>query len=136
MTTQDQPITRTDLPEELDRVLAYYATKEDLAQLETRLTKQMGDLKSDLTKAIGDQKDDLKGTFIQAIIGLAGLQLIGLGTVAAIDEIPGRLIKIGQAMPLSVLPTGSLYPHPAIIKIKSRILRPLFYHIAEPFHCP
>ena len=89
MTTQDQPITRTDLREELDRVLAYYATKEDLAQLETRLTKQMGDLTSDLTKAIGDQKDDLKGTFIQAIIGLAGLQLIGLGTVAAIMKFLG-----------------------------------------------
>ena len=79
MTTLDQPITRTDLREELDRVLAYYATKEDLAQLETRLTKQMGELRS-----------DLKGTLIQAIIGLAGLQLIGLGAVAAIMKLLGE----------------------------------------------
>ena len=56
MTTLDQPITRTDLREEFDRVLAHYATKEDLAQLETRLTKQMGEL-----------RNDLKGTLIQPL---------------------------------------------------------------------
>ena len=45
MTTVEQPITRTDLREELDRlrdeIARTYATKADLAQLETRLTKWM-----------------------------------------------------------------------------------------------
>lgn len=42
MTTSEQPVTRSELREELDRLRdefkSYYATKADLAQLEMRLT--------------------------------------------------------------------------------------------------
>ena len=42
MTTAEQPVTRSQLSEELDRLRdefkSYYATKADLAQLEMRLT--------------------------------------------------------------------------------------------------
>ena len=62
MTTSTAPLTREDLRQELDRVLVHYATKADLAEL----------------------KADLNKTLIQMTIGLAGLQLIGLGAVAAI----------------------------------------------------
>ena len=62
MTAETAPLTREELREELDRVLVHYATKADLAEL----------------------KADLNRTLIQMVIGLAGLQLIGLGAVAAI----------------------------------------------------
>ena len=38
MATAEQPITRTDLREELDRALRHYETKADLSELEARLT--------------------------------------------------------------------------------------------------
>ena len=45
MTTAEQPVTRTELREELqilrDEMREYYATKQDLAELETRLIKWM-----------------------------------------------------------------------------------------------
>ncbi len=37
MTPDDQPITRRELREELHTTLQHYATKADLAQLETRM---------------------------------------------------------------------------------------------------
>lgn len=39
MTTDAAPLTRDDLRRELDRTLQHYATKADLAALETRLTR-------------------------------------------------------------------------------------------------
>ena len=39
MTTDVGPLTRDDLRQELDRTLQHYATKADLAALETRLTR-------------------------------------------------------------------------------------------------
>lgn len=39
MTTDLAPLTRDDLRQELDRTLQHYATKSDLAALETRLTR-------------------------------------------------------------------------------------------------
>ena len=50
------------------------ATKADLSRMEARLTRDIGNLKSDLNKVI---------------IGLAGLQLVGLGAVAAIMRFLG-----------------------------------------------
>ena len=41
MTSAEQPITRTELREEMALMLQHYATKEDLAALETRLVKWM-----------------------------------------------------------------------------------------------
>lgn len=71
MTTLQQPITRTELREELDRVLRFYATKEDL------------------TREVGDLKATLRTDMLHLAIGLAGLQLIGLGAVAAIMRLLG-----------------------------------------------
>ena len=59
MVAGEQPITRTDLREELDRVLMHYATKEDLA-------KEVGDLRSELIKWI------------------VGVQLGGIAALAAV----------------------------------------------------
>ena len=78
MTTVQQPITRTELREELDRVLRFYATKEDLART-----------KEDLTREVGDLKATLRNDMLHLAIGLAGLQLIGLGAVAAIMSLLG-----------------------------------------------
>ena len=41
MATTEHPITRSELREELDRVLQHYATKEDLANLKSDLTWRM-----------------------------------------------------------------------------------------------
>ena len=41
MAFAEQPITRLELREELENHLRHYATKEDLAKLETRLTRWM-----------------------------------------------------------------------------------------------
>ena len=41
MATEDAPLTRAELREELDRTLRHYATKADLAALETRITAAM-----------------------------------------------------------------------------------------------
>ncbi len=73
MTTVQIPITRAEVREEVEHVLQFYATKEDLSQLEVRLIK-----------AIGDIRADIRGELPKAVIGLAGLQLVGLGAVAAI----------------------------------------------------
>ena len=73
MTTIEQPITRSGLREELDRVLAYYATKEDLAQLETRLTQAISDQKTDLVKwMVGVQVGGIAtlATIVTAIIAI------------------------------------------------------------------
>lgn len=41
MATAEQPITRSELREELDRTLRYYATKEDLKDLKVDIIKWM-----------------------------------------------------------------------------------------------
>ena len=41
MASMEQPITRSELREEMAIMLQQYATKEDLAALETRLVKWM-----------------------------------------------------------------------------------------------
>ena len=72
MTTLEQRVGQ------LEGVLPSLATKEDLGQLEVRLTRDIGNLKA-----------DLKSELIKVVIGLAGLQLIGLGAVAAIMKLLG-----------------------------------------------
>ena len=43
-------LTRTDLREELDRSLAHYATKADLADLRGELKSEIANLRADLIK--------------------------------------------------------------------------------------
>ena len=78
MTTARIPITRADVREEMEEALRSYATKEDFSRLEVRLIK-----------AIGDIRADIRGELLKAVIGLATLQLVGLGAVAAIMRFLG-----------------------------------------------
>ena len=52
MVTGEQPITRSELREELQSILQYYATKEDLSDLKVELTKDIGNLETRLVKGI------------------------------------------------------------------------------------
>ena len=52
MVTGEQPITRSELREELQSILQYYATKEDLSDLKVELTKDIGNLETRLVKWI------------------------------------------------------------------------------------
>ena len=67
MTTVEHPITRSELRDELDRTLRHYATKADLVEL----------------------KSELRGDLLKAVIGLATLQVVGLGATAAIVKLLG-----------------------------------------------
>lgn len=67
MTTVEHPITRSELRDELDRTLRHYATKADLVEL----------------------KSELRGDLLKLAIGLATLQVVGLGTTAAIVKLLG-----------------------------------------------
>ncbi len=59
MTVETSPLTRDDLREELrselDRTLRHYATKADLAALETRITQAMAEQAAAHTSALADQ---------------------------------------------------------------------------------
>ncbi len=59
---------------QLEGAYNHLTTKADLSQMEARLTRDISNLKSDINKVI---------------IGLAGLQLVGLGAVAAIMRFLG-----------------------------------------------
>ncbi len=62
MTTAEQPITRSELRQELEQVLQHYATKADL-----------GDLKADLKAEIAELRGELKS--IRWTMGLMGIAL-------------------------------------------------------------
>ena len=55
MAVETSPLTREALREELDRTLRHYATKADLAALETRITKAMAAQSDALTSAMAAQ---------------------------------------------------------------------------------
>ena len=76
MTSAEHPITRSELREEL----SHYATKEDMANLETRLTREISDFK-------GEIKDDFN-TLIKWMIG------VQIGGIAAISAIATAIIAI------------------------------------------
>ena len=62
MTTAKQPITRSELRQELEQVLQHYATKADL-----------GDLKADLKAEIAELRGELRS--IRWTMGLMGIGL-------------------------------------------------------------
>jgi hypothetical protein len=66
-TAVEQPLTRSELREELDARLNHYATKADLAALETRIIREMAN----------------------QLRWMIGLQLLGLAAVAAIVKFLG-----------------------------------------------
>ena len=62
MTTAEQPITRSELRQELEQVLQHYATKADL-----------GDLKADVKAEIAELRGELRS--IRWTMGLMGIGL-------------------------------------------------------------
>ncbi len=76
MTSAEHPITRSELREEL----RHYATKEDLANLEIRLTREITDLKSEF----GEFKVEIKGDINTLIKWMVGVQIGGIAAIATI----------------------------------------------------
>jgi len=75
MAIEEPPLTRSELREELDRTLRHYATKADLAALETRLTAAM----AELTAAMASQTRWLAGLVLAAAAAV----------VIAVDRLAG-----------------------------------------------
>lgn len=80
MTSAEHPITRSELREEL----SHYATKEDLANLETRLTREIADFKTEV-------KSDIN-TLIKWMVG------VQIGGIAAIAAIATAIITITKIL--------------------------------------
>ena len=71
--------TKADLSQVEARLTA------DISQVEIRLTADLSQMETRLTRDISNLKSDIN----KVIIGLAGLQLVGLGAVAAIMRFLG-----------------------------------------------
>ncbi|MDE2903460.1 MAG: hypothetical protein OXP73_10590 [Chloroflexota bacterium] len=86
MAVEEAPLTRAELRaelrEELDRTLRHYATKADLAALETRLTGAMAELSAAHTAAMASQTRWLAGLVLAAATAAAGV-------VIAVDRLAG-----------------------------------------------
>jgi len=83
MTSAEHPITRSELREEL----RHYATKEDLANLEVRLTREISDLKTEFGEfkvEVADLRAELKGEISTLIKWMVGVQVGGIAAIAAI----------------------------------------------------
>ena len=98
MTSAEHPVTRAELREELSQTraelreeLRHYATKEDLANLETRLTREIADLKSEFSEF----KVEVKGEISTLIKWMVGVQI---GGVAAISAIATAIIAITKIL--------------------------------------
>ena len=86
MTSAEHPITRSELREEL----SHYATKEDLANLELRLTREIADLKSEFSEF----KAELKGDISTLIKWMVGVQIGGIAAIAAITTAVIAIAKL------------------------------------------
>jgi hypothetical protein len=78
MAIEEAPLTRSELREELDRTLRHYATKADLAALETRLTAAM----AELTAAMASQTRWLAGLVLAAAA-------VATSVVVVVDRLVG-----------------------------------------------
>ena len=81
-------LTRVDLREELDRSLAHYATKEDLADQRTDLTTAIanlrGEMKSEIAGLRGEMKAEIANLRADLIKWMIGLMLGSVTTAVAI----------------------------------------------------
>ena len=86
MAVETSPLTRQELREELrvelDRTLRHYATKADLAALETRITQAMAAQTAAHTAAMASQTRWLAGLVLAAAAAAAGV-------VIAVDRLAG-----------------------------------------------
>jgi len=79
MTSAENPITRSELREEL----RHYATKDDLTNLELRLTREIGDLRA-----------EVKGEITTLIKWMVGVQVGGIAAIAAIASAAIAIAKL------------------------------------------
>ena len=86
MTSAEHPITRSELREEL----SHYATKEDLTNLEIRLTREISDLKSEFSEF----KVEVKGEINTLIKWMVGVQIGGIAAISAIATAIIAITKI------------------------------------------
>lgn len=81
-------LTRSDLREELDRSLAHYATKKDLADQRTDLTTAIanlrGEMKSEIAGLRGEMKAEIANLRADLIKWMIGLMLGSVTTAVAI----------------------------------------------------
>ena len=81
-------LTRADLREELDRSLAHYATKEDLADQRTDLMTEIanlrGEMKSEIASLRGEVKSEIANLRADLIKWMIGLMLGSVTTAVAI----------------------------------------------------
>ena len=104
MTVETSPLTREDLRDELrkelDRTLRHYATKADLAALETRITQALADQTAAHTSALAEQAAahtsamaELTTAMASQTRWLAGLVLaaaaVATSVVIAVDRLAG-----------------------------------------------
>ena len=93
MAVETSPLTREALREELDRTLRHYATKADLAALETRITKAMAAQSDALTSAMAAQAAAHSAALAAQTRWLAGLVLaaaaVATSVVIAVDRLAG-----------------------------------------------
>ena len=86
MASAEHPITRSELREEL----LQYATKDDLTNLELRLTREIADLKSEFSAF----KVEVKGDVNTLIKWMVGVQVGGIAAIAAIATAIITITKI------------------------------------------
>ena len=102
MAVETSPLTRDDLREELrselDRTLRHYATKADLAALETRITQAMAEQSAAHTSALADQAAahtaaiaDLTAAMASQTRWLAGLVLAAAAVATSVVIVVDRL---------------------------------------------
>ena len=97
MASTEHPITRSELREEL----RHYATKEDLANLEVRLTREISDLRTEFVDFKGEIKSDVaglraevKGEITTLIKWMVGVQVGGIAAIAAIASAAIAIAKL------------------------------------------
>jgi hypothetical protein len=79
-------LTRNDLREELDRSLAHYATKEDLASQRAEVITDIANLRADVMNEIANLRSDL----IKWMIGLMlGSVTAAVSIAVAVDRFFG-----------------------------------------------
>ena len=96
MAIEEAPLTRSefraDLREELDRTLRHYATKADLAALETRITKAIAAQSDALTSAMAAQAAAHSSAMAAQTRWLAGLVLAAAAAATSVVIAVDRLV--------------------------------------------
>ena len=74
--------------------MRHYATKEDLANLETRLTREIADFKGEIKSDVADLRAEVKGEISTLIKWMVGVQIGGVAAIAAITTAVIAIAKV------------------------------------------